>query len=147
MDSLPSEQRMKDAASMDMGTVIEQYNTRIEGHYNEELTTSRIRYGENVVSNHNTHVILKRLYHSFCNVFIIALAVIDVLWMILDPDIIYCIILTTLIMISGTMTFIQETRSGKAAAKLVNMVTTIITKMSTITNMSTITAVCMILSI
>ncbi len=126
-DTLSPEQRMKDAASKDVDAVIEQYNTRIEGHYNEELTTSRIKYGENLVSNHNTHVVLKRLYHSFCNVFIIALAVIDVLWMILDPDIIYCIILTTLIMISGTMTFIQETRSGKAAAKLVNMVTTIIT--------------------
>ncbi len=118
---------MKSAASMDADSVLEQYNTRIEGHYNEELTTSRIRYGENVVSNHNTHVVLKRLYHSFVNVFIIALAVIDVLWMILDPDIIYFTILTTLIVVSGTMTFIQETRSGKAAAKLVNMVTTIIT--------------------
>ena len=127
MDTLTPEQRMKVAASTDVNTVIEQYNSRIEGHYNEELTTSRIRYGENVVSNHNTHVVLKRLYHSFVNVFIIALAVIDILWMILDPDIIYFIILTTLIVVSGTMTFIQETRSGKAAAKLVNMVTTIIT--------------------
>ncbi len=118
---------MKAAASEDAESVLEQYNTRIEGHYNEELTTSRIRYGENVVSNHNTHVVLKRLYHAFVNVFIIALAVIDILWMILDPDIIYFVILTTLIVVSGTMTFIQETRSGKAAAKLVNMVTTIIT--------------------
>jgi Mg2+-importing ATPase len=118
---------MKEAASMDAGAVMEKYETRIEGHYNEELTTSRIKYGENVVSNHNTHVVLKRLYHSFVNPFIIALAVIDVLWMLLDPDIIYFFILTTLILVSGTMTFIQETRSGKAAAKLVNMVTTIIT--------------------
>ncbi|MBR4244624.1 MAG: HAD-IC family P-type ATPase, partial [Candidatus Methanomethylophilaceae archaeon] len=127
IDSLSPEQRMKAAASEDAESVLEQYNTRIEGHYNEELTTSRIRYGENVVSNHNTHVVLKRLYHAFVNVFIIALAVIDILWMILDPDIIYFVILTTLIVVSGTMTFIQETRSGKAAAKLVNMVTTIIT--------------------
>ncbi len=126
-DSLTPEERMKAAASMEAEAVMDQYNSRIEGHYNEELTTSRIRYGENVVSNHNTHVVLKRLYHAFVNVFTIALAIIDVLWMILDPDIIYFVILTTLILVSGTMTFIQESRSGKAAAKLVNMVTTIIT--------------------
>jgi Mg2+-importing ATPase len=118
---------MRQAASQDVETVIEQYDSRLEGHYNEELTTSRIKYGENVVSNHNSHVILKRLYHAFVNIFIIALAVIDVLWMILDPDIIYFVILTTLILVSGTMTFIQETRSSKAASQLVNMVTTIIT--------------------
>jgi len=135
MDSLTPEQRMKVAASTDAETVIEQYNSRIEGHYNEELTTSRIRYGENIVSNHNTHVILKRLYHAFVNIFIIALAVIDILWLIPgigyeigdEPDLLYFFILTTLILVSGTMTFIQETRSSKAAAKLVNMVTTIIT--------------------
>ena len=135
MDSLTPEQRMKVAASTDVDTVIEQYNSRIEGHYNEELTTSRIRYGENIVSNHNTHVVLRRLYHSFVNVFIIALAVIDIIWLIPgfgyevgeEPDLLYFFILTTLIIVSGTMTFIQETRSSKAAAKLVNMVTTIIT--------------------
>ncbi len=127
MGSFTPEQRMKLAASTDVESVIEQYGSRPEGHYNEELTTSRIQYGENIVSDHNTHVILKRLYHAFVNVFIITLAIIDVLWMILDPDIIYFIILTTLILVSGTMTFIQETRSSKAASKLVNMVTTIIT--------------------
>ncbi len=135
IDSLTPEQRMKMAASTDVASVIEQYESRIEGHYNEELTTSRIQYGENVVSNHNTHVILKRLYHAFVNIFIISLIIIDIIWLIPgigyeigdEPDLIYFYILTTLIIVSGTMTFIQESRSSKAAAKLVNMVTTIIT--------------------
>ena len=47
--------------------------------------------------------------------------------MVLEPDIIYFVILTTLILVSGIVTFIQETRSSKAAAQLVSMVTTIIT--------------------
>ena len=112
---------------MDAASVIEEYNSRPEGHFNEEITTSRIQYGKNEVTNRNKHAVLRRLYRSFANVFIIALAIIDILWMVLEPDIIYFIILTTLILVSGTMTFIQETRSSKAAAKLVNMVTTIIT--------------------
>ncbi len=107
--------------------MLNEYDSRLEGHFNEELTTSRIKYGKNEVSDHNSHVVLKRLYRAFVNIFIVTLAIIDILWMILDPDWIYFIILTTLILVSGTVTFIQETRSSKAAAKLVSMVTTIIT--------------------
>lgn len=118
---------MRFAASTDVETVIKDLNSREEGHFNEEVTTSRIQYGKNEVTNHNKHVALKRLYHSFANIFIITLAVIDILWMVLDPDIIYFVILTTLILVSGLVTFIQETRSSKAAAQLVSMVTTIIT--------------------
>lgn len=125
--STTPEERMRHAASTDADAITKELNSRPEGHYNEEVTTSRIQYGKNEVTNHNRNVALKRLYHSFANIFIITLAVIDILWMVLDPDIIYFVILTTLILVSGTVTFIQETRSSKAAAKLVSMVTTIIT--------------------
>ena len=124
---------MKFAASSDAATVMRELDSRPEGHYNEEVTTSRIKFGDNVVTNHNKHVILKRLYHSFVNVFIIALAIIDILWPVTaiiqgeEIDVPYIIILTTLIFVSGAMTFIQETRSSNAAQKLLNMVTTIIT--------------------
>ena len=130
--------RMKFAASADAMTVMEELDSRPEGHYNEEVTTSRIKFGDNVVTNHNKHVVLKRLYHAFVNVFIIALAIIDILWPVTaiiqgeEIDIPYIIILTTLILISGTMTFIQETRSSNAAAKLLSMVTTIITLRPTV---------------
>ncbi len=121
------EQRLRRAASQDADAVLKEYDSRLEGHFNEELTTSRIKYGKNTVTDRNTHQVLKRLYRSFVNYFIIVLAIIDILWMVLDPDIIYFVILTTLILVSGTVTFVQETRSSKAAAKLVSMVTTIIT--------------------
>lgn len=118
---------MRYAASSDVDSVIKEFNSRPEGHYNEEVTTSRIQYGKNEVTNHNKYVVLKRLAKSFGNIFIITLAIIDILWMVLEPDIIYFVILTTLILVSGIVTFIQETRSSKAAAQLVSMVTTIIT--------------------
>ena len=125
--------RMKFAVSSDAETVMKGLDSRPEGHYNEEVTTSRIKFGDNVVTNHNKHVVLKRLYHAFVNVFIIALTAIDILWPVCaiiggeEIDYTYLIILTTLIFVSGAMTFIQETRSSNAAAKLVSMVTTIIT--------------------
>ena len=131
--STTPDQRMRFAASSDAATVMKELDSRPEGHYNEEVTTSRIKFGDNVVTNHNKHVILKRLYHSFVNIFIIALAIIDILWPVTaiiqgeEIDYAYIIILTTLIFVSGAMTFIQETRSSNAATKLLNMVTTIIT--------------------
>ncbi len=118
--------RLRRAASLDAAEVLAEYDSRPEGHFEEELTTSRIKYGSNTVTNHNRHVVLRRLYHSFVTVFIITLAVIDVLFMVLDPDWIYFIVLTTLIIVGGSVTFIQETRSSRAASQLINMVTTTI---------------------
>ncbi|MGN0099176.1 MAG: hypothetical protein ACI38Y_07620, partial [Candidatus Methanomethylophilaceae archaeon] len=60
--STTTDQRMRHAASTDAASIIGEYNSRPEGHYNEEITTSRIQYGKNEVTNHNRHVILKRLY-------------------------------------------------------------------------------------
>ena len=131
--STTPDQRMRFAASSDAATVMKELDSRPEGHYNEEVTTSRIKFGDNVVTNHNKHVILKRLYHSFVNIFIIALTIIDILWPVTaiiqgeEIDYAYIVILTSLIFVSGAMTFIQETRSSNAATKLLNMVTTIIT--------------------
>ncbi len=125
--------RMRFAASSDAETVMKELDSRPEGHYNEEVTTSRIKFGDNVVTNHNKHVVLKRLYHAFVNVFTITLAIIDIIWPVCaiiqgeEIDWAYVVILTTLIVVSGLMTFIQETRSSNAAMKLLDMVTTIIT--------------------
>ena len=56
---------MRYAASSDVDSVIKEFNSRPEGHYNEEVTTSRIQYGKNEVTNHNKYVVLKRLARSF----------------------------------------------------------------------------------
>ena len=70
---------MVHAATTDADVIINELNSRTEGHFNEEVTTSRIQYGKNEMTNHNRHETLKRLYRSFANIFIITLAVIDVL--------------------------------------------------------------------
>ena len=55
------EERLYRAASTDVDDVLKEYDSRPEGHFNEEITTSRIQYGKNEVTNHNRHVVLKRL--------------------------------------------------------------------------------------
>ncbi|MBR2093585.1 MAG: hypothetical protein IJ904_06065, partial [Candidatus Methanomethylophilaceae archaeon] len=116
---------MKSAASLDSETVVKLLGSNPDGLYNEEVTTSRIQYGRNEVTNHNKHQVLKRLYHAFVNIFIIALAVIDILWMVLDPDIIYFIILTTLILVSGTMTLFLDMSMAPFARLVDTMVASI----------------------
>ena len=55
---------MKSAASLDSETVVKLLGSNPDGLYNEEVTTSRIQYGRNEVTNHNRHHVLKRLSAS-----------------------------------------------------------------------------------
>lgn len=127
--SLTQEQRFNEAASKDVTEVLRLLNTRPEGHFNEEVTTSRIHYGKNEISSNVRFAVLKRVYHSFVNIFTVALAFFAMMSMAMDgwtpSESTY--IVTTLILVSGILTFVQETRGDKAASKLVSMVTTIIT--------------------
>lgn len=127
--SFTQEQRLNEVASKDVTEVLSILETRSEGHYNEEVTTSRIKYGKNEITSSHRFAVLKRLYHSFVNIFTIALAFFAFMSVAMDnwtpSESTY--IVTTLILVSGVLTFVQETRGDRAASKLVSMVTTMIT--------------------
>lgn len=107
---------------------MEKFETRPQGHYNEEATTSRIKYGRNEVSVKSKHAVLKRFYHSFVNVFTVALAALAAFsFLVAEGGLAPLVVITTLILVSGILTFVQETRSGLAASKLLSMVDAIMT--------------------
>ncbi len=122
-----STDRLRRAAGETAEEVLREYGSHTDGLSAEETTVSRVKYGNNVLSAGPRFQNLRRLVHAFSNVFILVLAAIDVLWMVIDPDIIYFIILTSLIIISGVVTFVQEYRNNRAADALISMVTTEIT--------------------
>ena len=125
---LTPEERIDFAARNEPKKVMEEFNSRPRGHYNEEVTTSRIQYGRNMVTNRNKHIVLKRLYHAFVNVFTTVLAALALFsYFVADGGLPPLVVITTLIIVSGILTFVQETKSGKSAAKLISMVSTIIT--------------------
>ncbi len=116
------------AALNDTKAVLKAFNSRLQGHDNDEVTISRIEYGSNRVTNKNRYVVLKRLYHAFVNVFTVALALLAAFsYFVAQGGLPPLVVISILILVSGLLTFVQETRNDKAASQLVSMVTTIIT--------------------
>ena len=116
--------------------IFKTYNSHLCGLDNEEVLSSRSRYGKNQITHEKKKSWWKQLAHAFINPFsaiLFFLAGVSVVTDVIIPmmnkapdDINYLtfIIITTMIMISGTLKFIQESRSGSAAEKLLAMITT-----------------------
>ena len=108
------------------------YSASKQGLSEEQVETSREKYGENIVKQGNGHSVIKRLIESFVNPFTVVLMVLALVSLftdvILSPagekDPSAVLIITTLVLVSGILRFVQETRSGNAAAKLSEMIET-----------------------
>ena len=105
----------------------------------DEVDESRDKYGSNKVKKEKKKSIPERLAEAFINPFtvvLICLAVVstvtDIIFPILhmfgntkkDFNPVTVIIILTMVFVSGVLRFIQESRSGDAAAKLLAMITT-----------------------
>ena len=117
----------------------EYLNINLSGLTEEEVDESRDKYGSNKVKKEKKKSIPERLAEAFINPFtvvLICLAVVstvtDIIFPILhmfgntkkDFNPVTVIIILTMVFVSGVLRFIQESRSGDAAAKLLAMITT-----------------------
>lgn len=117
----------------------EYLNINLSGLTEEEVDESRDKYGSNKVKKEKKKSIVERLAEAFINPFtvvLICLAVVstvtDIIFPILhmfgntkkDFNPVTVIIILTMVFVSGVLRFIQESRSGDAAAKLLAMITT-----------------------
>ena len=117
----------------------ENLNINLNGLTEEEVDESRDKYGSNKVKKEKKKSIVERLAEAFINPFtvvLICLAVVstvtDIIFPILhmfgntkkDFNPVTVIIILTMVFVSGVLRFIQESRSGDAAAKLLAMITT-----------------------
>lgn len=143
--SLTPEERMKFATSAETADVVDELGSKPEGLTQEEVSAARVQYGRNTVTNKDKHRAARRFYRSFCNVFALALfcyAFLDIILCGLEvehdgivdlfvqgylDDYLFVTIIVSLILISGAVSFIQETRNTKVADKLISMVSTTIT--------------------
>ena len=93
---------------------------------------SRDEYGENVLTYGKKNPVVKRLASAFINPFNIVLFVLAVISIFTDivlaapEDRSYAavVIIFSMVTISGILRFVQETRSGNAAASLTKMIHT-----------------------
>lgn len=125
-------ERLAMTAKSDVNTVLNYFNTSLDGLTESKVEKSKDIYGKNVVTNSNKNSLIKRLYGAFINPFtlvLIVLAIVSAFTDIVfaepgDKNPITVIIISVMVLISGFLRFIQEARSEKASEKLNEMIET-----------------------
>lgn len=127
-----ADQSMLAAARAEANELLNKYSNSYEGYNETEVFLARQQYGSNKIDHGRKESILKKLFNAFINPFtviLIALATISFTTDLLiaevgDKDPTAVIIISTMILLSGMLRFIQEFRSDKAAESLTAMIKT-----------------------
>ncbi|MDR2962055.1 MAG: magnesium-translocating P-type ATPase [Bacteroidales bacterium] len=125
-------QRMGFAATAKLEDLLAELGTSYEGLTEECVENARRVFGGNDITHKKKESLLKRLARAFINPFtiiLIALAVISAFTDIIlvesgEEDFMAVLIITTMVLISGILRFVQETRSGRAAENLLKLIKT-----------------------
>lgn len=124
--------RLKSAAASKTDVLFHNLNTTLEGLSEDLVDASREQYGDNKVTHGKKVSLPKRIAEAFINPFtaiLIGLTAVSAFTDIIlaDPgeaDPLTVVIIMTMVLISGILRFVQETRSGNAADKLLKMIKT-----------------------
>ena len=132
-------QRIQFAAANPVQEVLKSLHTTLRGLDAEAVAVSRTKYGSNKVTHEKEQSLAKRLAGAFINPFtaiLFCLAVVSTITDMVFPyfalfgsapedfDPLTVVIILTMVIISGTLRFVQESRSGNAAERLLAMITT-----------------------
>lgn len=120
------------AASHTEKEILAEYSVSDRGVSEAQAETLRDKYGKNVITYGKKNSAAKRLFSAFVNPFTVVLLVLAVISAFTDivfadpSDRNYAtvIIITAMVLISGVLRFVQETRSGNVADKLIGMIHT-----------------------
>lgn len=120
------------AASHTEKEILAEYSVSERGVSGAQAETLRDKYGKNVITYGKKNSAAKRLFSAFVNPFTVVLLVLAVISAFTDivfadpSDRNYAtvIIITAMVLISGVLRFVQETRSGNVADKLIGMIHT-----------------------
>lgn len=130
------EQKMKNrlnfATKTSFDDLCKQFDTTTQGLDNAGVEAAKEIYGTNIITHGNKNPLFKRIFKAFVNPFtiiLLALATVSTFTdtIFVDPgeeNYITVAIITTMVMISGLLRFVQETRSGRAAEQLLKMIKT-----------------------
>ena len=131
--------RIQDAATNSAQNVLRQMNAALRGLDAETVSEHRSQYGSNKVTREKKKSLAKRLAGAFINPFtaiLFCLALVSTMTDMVFPylslfgsmpedfDCLTVVIILTMVILSGTLRFVQESRSGNAAEKLLDMITT-----------------------
>ncbi len=129
-------QRLSFAACADVTTCLTHLHSRITGLTEEQVDEHRAQFGANRVTHEKAKPLGARIAEAFINPFtaiLLCLALVSCatdifipLWNHSPEEVspVTVAIILTMVIISGTLRFVQESRSGHAAEKLLAMITT-----------------------
>ena len=132
-------QRLEDAATAPVKAVLRSLDSTLCGLDAASVSASRARYGSNRVTHEKKKCLTRRLADAFINPFtaiLFFLSLVSILTDMIFPyfslfgstpgdfDCLTVLIILTMVILSGTLRFVQESRSGNAAEKLLAMITT-----------------------
>lgn len=120
------------AASHTENEILSKYSVPFCESSEERAEVLQDRYGKNVITYGRKNPVAKRVFSAFVNPFTVVLLVLAVISAF--TDIVFAdpgdrnyatvIIITAMVMISGVLRFVQETKSGNVADKLIGMIHT-----------------------
>jgi len=124
--------RLSYAASHDREAVFRSLCTASTGLTEDRAEESRENFGRNAVTRGKQDSLLKRICDAFINPFtvvLLALAVVSAFTDVVmaepgEKNFVTVAIIAVMVLLSGVLRFVQETRSGNAAAKLSEMILT-----------------------
>ena len=133
------ERRVHFAATHPIKATLKNLNSGLNGLDEAGVVSNRAKYGPNKVTHEKRKSVAKRLTDAFVNPFTVILFCLALVSFITDMllpmmslfgsapedfDCLTVVIILTMVIISGTLRFVQESRSGNAAEKLLAMITT-----------------------
>ncbi|MCL2598708.1 MAG: magnesium-translocating P-type ATPase [Firmicutes bacterium] len=125
------DKRLKRFSECGIEEICTEYDFCVDGFGGEDdsdaIKASRDQYGANRVTGEKKPSVLKRLFEAFINPFSLILVVLVGVMLVVgildnDVDLIGIIIVGGIVLLSGTIRFIQETKSSVAAEKLAELV-------------------------
>lgn len=131
--------RIQFMATNPVSEILKNLHTTLDGLDADTVSRNRSKYGSNTVTHEKKKSLAKRLVGAFVNPFtaiLFCLALVSTMTDMVFPhfslfgsvpeefDPLTVVIILTMVLISGTLRFVQESRSGNAAEKLLAMITT-----------------------
>ncbi len=125
-------QKLLTISKMEIKEVYQKFNSSSLGLNEEQVSQSKMEYGENIVEYKKSKSKLKKVMEAFINPFTMILFVLALVSIFTDiilvsqgeQDYTAVLIILTMVIISGILKYTQETRSGEAAEKLLEMIET-----------------------
>ncbi|MCL1796569.1 MAG: HAD-IC family P-type ATPase, partial [Clostridia bacterium] len=124
--------RLREAAEAEISELYAAYNTTDQGLTEERVEELREEYGWNEITHGRSVSIPKRVFDAFINPFTVILMVLATVS--LFTDVVYAepgernamtvLIIAAMVLCSGLLRFVQETRSDNAAERLTKMIET-----------------------